>query len=232
MRIDKTRQEVSKREEELVSNFAYYLDYFDQNTTFREYQLKSHQKTIKLRMLGDVKRAIHDDEFIKSLHDTLYAWGLYRGAELLSEKEISNNLRNPAIESQLAGLEAFFIDAQNLNGNEIAESLWELISNEKFRITSAEAKIVSCAKTLHHLLPGLVPPIDRKYTVTFFDWCSQFQLNQKDAFLDIFEGLVGIAKNVPNLRQYVASEGWRTSGTKIIDNAIIGFCLRNKLDLP
>ena len=233
MRTDKTREKVSKHEEELVSNFAYYLDYFDQHPPFRNDQLRPHQKTIRLRMLGNVKRAIYNDEFVKSLHDTLYAWGLYRGAELLSEKEISNNLREPGIESQLVRLEAFFIDAPNLNGNEIAKSLWELVNNKKFRITSASNKIVSSSKTLHHLLPGLVPPIDRANTRVFFGWYgSQFQYNPKEVFLNIFEGLVRIAKNVSDLGQYVTNEGWRTSRTKIIDNAIIGFRLKNKLNLP
>lgn len=233
MRTDETREEVSKYEEELISNFAYYLDYFDQNHPFRNDQLKPHQETInRLRILGNVKRAIYDNEFIESLVKTLYAWGLYRGAELLSEKEISNNLRDLQIESQLTKLEAFFIDAPNLNGNEIAKSLWELINNEKFKITSASNKIVSCSKTLHHLLPDLVPPIDRAYTRAFFRWYGQqFQYKPKEVFLDIFEGLVRIAKNTPNLRQYVTNKGWRTSRTKLIDNAIIGFCLKNELYL-
>jgi len=232
VRRSDTREKVSKCEEELVSNFACYLDYFDDHPPFKIYQRELHRETIRLRMLADVRRAIRSDEFIKSLHDTLRAWRVNRGAELLSQEEISNRLRDPAIESKLARLEVFFIDDPDLNGQEIAESLWELISDERFRIKSAANKIESSSKALHHLLPDLVPPIDREYTRVFFHWHGpQFQYNPKEVFLDIFEGLLRIAKNVGDLGRYVTKQGWRTSRTKIIDNAIIGFCLKNELHL-
>jgi hypothetical protein len=70
-------------------------------------------------------------------------------------------------QESLRGLERFRIDElgeADLPG--ITEKLWHLIAALKIGI--GESKIVVGTKALHHLLPDLVPPIDRRYTVRFF----------------------------------------------------------------
>jgi hypothetical protein len=52
-------------------------------------------------------------------------------------------------------------------------------------------------------------------------------------FMEIFTAFARIARNVP-LSIYVGAEGypWRTSRTKVIDNAVVGFCTNQRLSLP
>ena len=88
-------------------------------------------------------------------------------------------------------------------------------------IVTNDAKIVGGTKTLHHLLPELIVPIDRAYTKNFFGWHDpQFQYDQHACFHEAFLAFVTVARSA-NPRQYV-SKGWNSSLTKVIDNALVG----------
>jgi len=43
---------------------------------------------------------------------------------------------------------------------------WEVIAHIK--VSTSRTQIVAGSKMLHHLLPDLIPPIDRRYTFRFF----------------------------------------------------------------
>jgi hypothetical protein len=102
----------------------------------------------------------------------------------------------------------------------------ECLSDRQFDVVENQAKVVAGTKTLHHLLPDLVVPMDRAWTGRFF----QFHLpewqdadSQRRIFQLAYGHFVNVARQVQP-EQYVTGRGWRTSRTKIIDNALIGFC--------
>jgi hypothetical protein len=110
-----------------------------------------------------------------------------------------------------------------------AQAVANLVSS--LAIVSNKAKLVATSKALHHLLPDLIVPIDRRYTGTFFGWhVPEFQSSQR-LILDVaWEAFVEIAR-ATELERLVGS-GWRTSTTKVIDNAIVGFCIVEGLNSP
>jgi hypothetical protein len=86
----------------------------------------------------------------------------------------------------------------------------------------AFALLVSGSKTLHHLLPEIIPPMDRAYTQRFFGWHnSQFQYGQAKCFATAYAALVVTARQAAP-RQYVGTSPWNTSVTKGFDNALVG----------
>ena len=98
----------------------------------------------------------------------------------------------------------------------------DLIKN--LGIVENNSRIVPGTKTLHHLLPDLVVPVDRKFTQRFFRWGNpEFQYGQEAAFDHSFRAFATIARKV-NPKQYVGA-GWNSSQTKVIDNAIVGMVL-------
>ena len=125
--------------------------------------------------------------------------------------------------SELVALDGLTIDDANVN--EVSEELWEILVN--LDIVDNQAKLVSGSKALHHLLPDLVVPMDRAYTQKFFGWHNPvFQYSQQDCFREAFYAFAKIARNV-NPEKFVQT-GWRSSRTKIIDNALIGMiCAQN-----
>jgi len=103
----------------------------------------------------------------------------------------------------------------------LSDSLWGIV--ESIKVSATESKIVAGSKTLHHLLPNLVPPIDREHTGEFFLWRNQMQYRQKEMFVDIFPRLVALAKSIVGRVDTYMGRGFNTSLPKIVDNAIVGF---------
>jgi len=91
-----------------------------------------------------------------------------------------------------------------------------------------KAPLVAGSKALHHLFPDLVVPIDRAYTRRFFGWwANQFQNKQEEFFASAFGQFASIARAV-NPQSYVGTR-WRSSRTKVLDNAIVAFCMVENL---
>jgi hypothetical protein len=101
--------------------------------------------------------------------------------------------------------------------------LWTVINT--LGVVDNDAKLVAGTKTLHHLLPDLVPPMDREWTGRFFglhgpEWQGA---SQRRTFLKLYRTFVDVARQTAPQR-FVTGHGWRTSRTKILDNAMISYC--------
>ncbi len=64
--------------------------------------------------------------------------------------------------------------------------------------------------------------MDNEYTATFFGW-NDFGSRPERRFKSVFVRVAAIARAV-SPQQYVG-EGWNSSISKVLDNAIVGFCL-------
>ncbi len=106
----------------------------------------------------------------------------------------------------------------------VAGEIWGLIA--KLNIGSPRTTIVSGSKALHHLLPDLVPPIDRAYTLRFFFGPRVLgEAKEEPAFHLMYPQFRQIAvacKGAIDQRLAQPTE-WDTSITKVIDNAIVGY---------
>ena len=225
-RTDVIEQRISK----LAEGFARYVETYDQRVPFTGEQLAAHRETIALRRrLGSVHAAASDEEFTASLRRTLFAWGVGRRAShLVPEDQFATALR--AAVPRLEQLEPLTIDGADLPAD-IADRLWLLINS--LGVVESKAKLVAGAKTLHHLLPDLVVD-DREYTGTFFQLHlpeRQDPTGQRKIFRIAYSQFAAVARRVQP-QQYVTGQGWRTSRTKILDNALIGFCKLELAGLP
>lgn len=204
----------------LIATFAHFVRVFEQRPPFTRYgQLEFHLETIAARRkLGSVANALADDTFLRSLYKTLQAWGIgARASNLVAEVEFVTALRSKA--SALAAFDGMRIDDRTLHVSALSEQLWRTIA--ALGIVVNNSKIVPGTKTLHHILPDLVVPVDRAYTQKFFRWHNpEFQYGQASAFHHCFSAFVEIARAVDPAK-YVGA-GWNSSRTKVIDNAIVG----------
>jgi hypothetical protein len=213
---------IEARSAKLVAGFDRYVRAYDEMVPFTGEQLAAHRKTIALRRrAGSVRTAAESEQFVASLRETLLAWGIGRRASrLVGVTEFAVALRN--VVPRLEPLESLTIDAANTSCD-IAERLWKIV--DSLGVVENKAKVVAGTKTLHHLLPDLVPPMDRAWTGFFFnfhlpEW--QDPTSQRRIFQLAYTQFTSIAKQVDPER-YVTNAGWRTSRTKILDNAVIGF---------
>jgi hypothetical protein len=212
---------VQSRVEKLVANFPAYVRCFEDAPPFRHPgQLEHHTETIRLqRQLGSAA-AIHNQRFVGSLYSTLNKWGIgKRRSKLVTSDQFSAALR--AKVNEIVELDDQKIDDKTLDIETVWRALWHLI--DSLGIVTNNATLVAGTKALHHILPSIVVPMDRKYTQTFFGWGNpEFQYEQLKVFRTAFSYFAYIAGAV-NPAQYVGRRPWSTSPTKVIDNAIVGF---------
>jgi hypothetical protein len=104
-----------------------------------------------------------------------------------------------------------------------SHALWQCLS--QLSVSIAEARIVANSKVIHHLLPRLLPPIDRTYTFNFFYSRNMLSISEEVAFSEMYSRLhqVASANREPILS--LVGNGWNTSPTKVIDNAIVGYVI-------
>lgn len=221
--MTKREDMVAEHVRRLISGFDTYVAAYDRLDPFRRTgQLSSHVHTLKVRgELGSAAVALADGRFLARLHETLLKWGIgRRSSRLVPLAEFGRALRDR--EADIVALDGERIDDPNLSMGDTARVVWDLIAS--LGIVENDAPLVAGTKALHHILPDLVSPMDRQYTRPFFGWYSQqFQYQQRRAFEEAFHQFWKIAVRVEPER--LMGTGWRTARSKILDNAVVGFCL-------
>ena len=230
MRLTSTIKRMNERVERLINRFDEYIEIFKEKNLFTGPSVYFHYKTLDiLRKNVDLSKVLRDDMFFDYLYATLTSWGLHRmgpGYTKLNDIEkIRTSIRMQ--EENILELAPYRID--NIKNDQVvfvALKIWSVIEN--LQIGVGETKIVSGSKALHHILPDLIPPIDGQYTLRFFYNNRGTALSQGDeiAFKEMFPYYCKIASaRTKSIEKYVGY-GMNTSKSKVIDNAIVGFVLK------
>jgi len=195
-----------------------------------------HVETMKLsRSVKDRRRLVRNPDFASSLYDTLVAWGMNaRGAILKKRLQFRTRLAALGDCKELQELQARTIfDLQEGEVDTTANSIWRLV----LRLDPVETHsvIVSGTKALHHVLPDIVPPVDREYALKLLrrsipagnDRPSQ-RRRELRAFRTVFRGFYQVAhRRRSHIEDVVKAEAhcsrtFHTSALKVIDNAVVG----------
>ncbi len=165
--------------------------------------------------------------FIDLIWATLDAWNMNsRSAKLADIEDFKKNLiDNTEATEAIESLKKYSIEdlsEKNDKSKGIFEQLKTLFN--MLKLTDTDTKLVTFSKTKHFLLPNLIVPIDRKYTLKFFELNIN---NAKDEEFDHFtniESTFGLFASEVNLDDFVSKNSkWCKYKTKIIDNIIIGY---------
>ncbi|MDP3765034.1 MAG: hypothetical protein Q8R04_00825 [Nanoarchaeota archaeon] len=191
---------------------------------------------LKICKEKDIKNKFKD-QFIELIYVTLSAWNMNsRGAKLAKfqefKKSIIKNKKN------IVALSKYRLDKlSNTEYDKVIKILEYLFYNLKLvgynnnKKNSEKPRLVTFSKTIHFLLPNLVVPIDRKYTLNFF--YNNASINNKlelqfQKFSYIFKECSSFALEV-KLNSKVGNS-WNQNIPKAIDNIIIGYSkLKGKL---
>jgi hypothetical protein len=224
-----TLQRMQGRVDELVEGFGHYVDVFDEKDPFTGPSLYFHFKTLNLlRRHASATQALEDCEFFESMYATLTAWGMHkmgpRGAKLVELPKLIGSFRQQA--DQIRWVESLCIwEIETQDVPEIARLLWDIIS--RLQVGVGKTKIVAGSKALHHVLPDLIPPIDREYTIRFFYNRTMLRRDGEREFTEIYPHFHRIGKSCQSEIQSRLGAGMNTSVTKVIDNAIVGYGLKH-----
>ncbi|WP_212829922.1 Rrf2 family transcriptional regulator [Catellatospora sp. TT07R-123] len=215
--------------EQLIADFADCVTLFERQRAFPGPSLYFHERAIeRQRRHATVSSLLDDDRLLEYVYAVLPAWGMHRmgaqRAKVGDFAQIVSALREvaPVLETlwplRITGLQARQVD-------EVTANVWKVIT--RIKVSTSGTQIVAGSKFLHHLLPDLVPPIDRQYTFRFFAGRKTIP-SHRAAFLVWFPRLVEIASRCSTPNQDAISRGgfMATGQAKVIDNAIIGFMQR------
>lgn len=229
------------RVRDLTQNLQSYVQEFTrrqlspENRLFAGPSVYFHKRTIqRLRQVGlrDILSK-NETEFYELLYATLVSWGMHRmgpgGAKLVGFEEFRSSLLDAA--SGILALRP--LKMHDLDGDsaaDVADQLGEVM--KALTISRSNTQMVACSKALHHLLPELVPPMDREYTLWFFYAPSTKTSSIDRLFREVYCGLAGIAfanrRELPGLVtgcDDLSSGVFDTSETKLIDNAIMEYVI-------
>ncbi len=214
---------MAERVEDLAANFAHYLGGFERRSVFGGPSVHFHVRAIERRLTHDnVRSAIADDDLLELVYAVLASWGMHRmgpkGAKLVAFDSFREGIRRQA--EILEELEPFVItDLDDVDG--VVDKIWRAVSGAQ--LSASATQVVAGTKALHHLLPDLIPPVDREYTIRFFHENKMMNMGDEAAFKEVYPALAEIASRATDNLKVNDRSPMNTSPTKIIDNAIIGY---------
>lgn len=227
MRRDSTLRRTSSRVGRLCCRFGEYVAAFDRAQLFTGPSLHFHFRTLeRLQQHDTASSALQDDLFFEYLYATLTAWGLHRmgrvAAKLVDFPRFTQSIRNE--QATIAKLEGRKItELREDNVDHVTDLLWQVLGS--IQVSESQTRLVANSKALHHILPQLMPPIDREYTLRFFYENKTISGRDEQIFRELYPLFWGVASL--SRSQILSSIGrdFHTSETKVIDNAIVGFVL-------
>lgn len=212
---------------ELDSGFRRFVDVFGRSERFSGPSWYFHRQTLNRRAgHATIDSLLEDDGFFDALYATLTAWGLHRmgpgNTKLRNLDDIRASVREQAQHLEALRLLRIF-EVTDSDVPSIVKRVWSVLT--ALRVSIAKARIVANSKALHHLLPDLVPPMDREYTFQFFYGRNMLSVDEATAFGEMFSRLIRVACNQQSTIGALLDRSWNTSAAKVIDNAIVGYMI-------
>ena len=228
-RVERARRNV----EALIDQFSESVDAFEANAAFPGPSLYFHERALACRRRhSSAASLLADDQFLEYVYAVLPAWGMHRmgnqAAKVVEFDDMATSFRAATEPIQ----ELWTHQITEIGPDEapvVAGKIWSIIASLK--VSRSDTRIVAGSKALHHVLPDLVPPIDRQYTFQFFTGQKSVPNGDERAFLEWFPYLCEIGRRCrSNIETAIRSGGFMATGpAKIIDNAIIGFMQRGSV---
>jgi len=226
-----SESELDIRIEDLCDNLSSYnklaIGAYRLDSPARHFHIKTIQK---LKTHKNLESVFEDEVFFDYLYATLVAWNMNsQGAKLCGFIQFINTIRNSRqqiIELNKHSLKSLVHEEAVASGRyaQAVERINTILSI--LRISETESWLVANTKVLHHILPELIPPVDRKYTLKFFFNNTSVKKGEKSnkQFHEVFIHYLYIydlvVEEVVNM---VEENSFNSSSTKVIDNAIIGY---------
>lgn len=230
---------MNRNEQELIQDFSkYYGESLKVQNEFGGPSVYFHVQCIKEQQSNFLS-----ERHIELIYATLASWGMHRMGDLKTTKTKLhgyNDFKDSILQFK-DKLKTFIVNSfSDMEYSEYIVTVKKLKEiYQGLKVSISDSTIVANSKTLAHILPNLIPPIDRQYTIRFFgqDRDEFFFNNGKYRPVNLpngiekqFELLVGICGKIKALFDCVDStiieinkETFNTSYPKVMDNVIMAY---------
>lgn len=208
---------------------------FSDKNIFSGPSLHFHLRAISLRNLAIAKDK-NIDAFLEMTYAALVSWGMHkmgsRGPKMVGFNEFRNSTKN--IWQDIKSIQKY--SYQNMT-DEAWKTLENIYKNLKIMgkikvgedLRQIETYIVGHSKVLSHILPDIVAPIDREYTLKFLHGNKNINVGnemQWPTFRAITQNFYHALANKQEFKDFYEkmknNSEWNTSLLKFADNIVIG----------
>jgi hypothetical protein len=230
---------LTNNERDLVKNIApLYQQSLRVMNDFEGPSIYFHVQAIR-----EQKHHFLSDRHIEMIYATLASWGLHRMGDPHQTKTKMvkfDDFRNSLLAQEKALISLMGIVMAHSSETDYRHALEALKPvYSSLKVSLSNSTLVAHSKVLAHILPDLIPPIDRQYTIRFFTQEPNQFLNKKGKFTNV-NLPPGIDKQYSLFVDYCVRikqmldkceislftldpDTFNTSYPKIIDNIIMAF---------
>jgi hypothetical protein len=209
--------------ENILSNAEKYHRSYYEAETFRGPSLYFHLRALATR------HSPNDVAHLEFIYATLASWGMHRmgkGGSKMQPFEVFRQSMELLLDKIIA--------AQQFDHREMDETKWAFIRDIFYgiRIMASNTSLVGNSKVMHHVLPNMVPPVDREYTLRYLYGNTTIKnnlelewLTLKEIISDFFIPVASNAGFQVKATKWMSTEArypWDTSVLKVVDNLLIG----------
>ena len=206
----------------LANADRYHRAYYEAET-FRGPSLYFHRRALETRQSpGSLAH-------LEYVYATLASWGMHRMGKGGSKMQSFDTFRR-----SIGPLTDKISEAQRFDFRAMDDARWALLRElfQGINIMASGTSLVGNSKVLHHMMPNIVPPIDREYTLRYLrgntnirNDLDQEWLTMKGIISDFFIPVACHTDFHLRASKWIASEDeypWDTSALKVVDNLVIG----------
>lgn len=208
----------------LITNVPHYWNSTKNiSQTFGGPSIYFHEKALEWQ-----RKDFLGERHVEYIYATLVAWGMHRmgdsGAKMPDFCEFSRSIS--AIQTKLNAWKELRIETIS---KEDFENLLPELTEVCFSITAStsDSKVVSSSKTLSHILPNLVCPMDRNYTLDFFNMSLGSEEKERKFFQFVMRQMWIFYQDKEYWGTIVLGGTFSGSYPKIFDNLIIAYMKEN-----
>jgi len=219
----KEKSEYHDKVREILSNAENYHGAYYKAETFQGPSLYFHERALATR--HDPTSLTH----LEYVYATLASWGMHRMGKGGSK------MRSFAVFSQsIQKLKGRISEAQRFDFREISEINWAVLKEIFYgvKVMASGTSLVGNSKVMHHMLPNVIPPIDREYTLSFLRGNTTIRngletewLIMKEIISKFFIPVASDTTFYSKAEQWTKRNEdypWDTSVLKVVDNLVIG----------
>jgi len=181
------------------------------------------QERLRAKQSG-LRKLLADEQYLLLVYATLISWGMHRmgpkGAKMKDFRHFRKSIEENA--DVICALSKYKLQSKNLGLDKLEKNLRQLFFG--IDVMASGSRFVSSSKIMHFLLPELVPPMDRQYTLKFFNK-KIYGNKEKEfgVFLHILGQFHDIASNLGLKKSDCSDVDFVYTIPKLIDNAIVGY---------
>lgn len=200
-----------------------FYDAFKRGGAFGGPSVHFHQRALKTRDLPG------DQGHLEYVYATLASWGMHRmgkGGPKMHDFDVFRESAEP--------LAALIREGQSFTPQAMGPQQWENLETifRRIKVMKSGITLVGNSKAMHHMMPNIVPPIDREYTLRYLqgnkniarDLDREWQL-MREVLSEFFFPIASDAKFEAKAGAWTANPTkypWDTSLMKVVDNLVIG----------